>query len=141
MSSESNYSLTVKVNGDLFTIRGDSAEQFSENLRNVITNNVLSFIGAVQETIAQDGATPSNAVKVIEQAFAPVQTTSFPPVDKPFPAAPAPAYKSTPDVPTCIHGPRKWNEGVSKAGNPYRGWFCQEKDRASQCKPQYQAAN
>ena len=136
MSSESNYSFTLKVNGDLFTIRGDSAEQFSENLRNVITEDLLNFIGAVQETVAADGRPTAPAV--VKAVFPKTEVTDFPPVDQNFPVAPQPAtFTGAPTVPTCDHGARKWNEGISKAGNPYRGWFCQHAVRAEQCKPLY----
>lgn len=40
-------------------------------------------------------------------------------------------------VPSCVHGPRIFKEGVSKAGNPYKMWACTNRDRDSQCKPEW----
>ena len=137
MSSESNYSLTVKVNGDLFTIRGDNAEVFAENLRNVITEDLLNFVGAVQEVVAADKA--PTGTPVVKAVFPTVeQVVDFPHPSQPMPVPAQPsAFSGAPSVPTCDHGARKWNEGISKAGNPYRGWFCQHAVRAEQCKPLY----
>ena len=140
MSTEANYSLTVKVNGDLFTIRGDNAEQFADNLKNVITHDLLNFVGAVQETVLADKV--PTGLQVIEQAFPnakPVE--NFPHPNDSFPETPKPVAVSTfsgaQTVPMCDHGARKWNEGISKAGNPYKGWFCTHTVREQQCKPFY----
>lgn len=118
---EAPYSLTVKVNGDLFTIRGDSADTFRDNLRSVVTADLASYIAAVQEVAS--GAAPA-AVKPASQAH-PVQAAPAP-ADDPFESA-------TPAGPVCSHGPRKWREGTSKNGKPYRGWFCTSTNRNDQC--------
>lgn len=34
------------------------------------------------------------------------------------------AQASPSDAPSCAHGAMTWKEGVSKAGNNYKGWFC-----------------
>lgn len=58
---------------------------------------------------------------------------------KPVAAAsvPAQAQANEPagpaDAPTCAHGQRNYREGVSKAGKPYKAWFCPSPDRATQC--------
>lgn len=39
---------------------------------------------------------------------------------------------------SCAHGPMTYREGVSKkTGRPYRGFFCNERNRDLQCDPQY----
>ena len=66
-----------------------------------------------------------DAVKPVAQPSAPVQAaaqTSSPPAG---------------DIPTCAHGQRKFVEGTSKAGKPYRAWFCPSPDRANQCDAQW----
>lgn len=34
----------------------------------------------------------------------------------------------------CKHGEMKYREDISKAGNPYKGFFCTERNRDEQCK-------
>ncbi|MBM7771940.1 hypothetical protein JOD54_002144 [Actinokineospora baliensis] len=38
----------------------------------------------------------------------------------------------------CKHGSMKYMSGISKSsGKPYRGFFCSERDRNEQCKPEF----
>ena len=37
----------------------------------------------------------------------------------------------------CSHGEMTYREGVSKAGKPYRAFFCPSRDRNDQCAPQW----
>lgn len=37
----------------------------------------------------------------------------------------------------CTHGEMTYREGVSKAGKPYRAFFCPSRDRNDQCAPQW----
>lgn len=58
------------------------------------------------------------------------------------PSAPAndrPAYQQAPSGQTkyCQHGEMTFKSGVSKAGNTYKGFFCPERDRDAQCKPEF----
>lgn len=50
-------------------------------------------------------------------------------------SSPSPAAGSA--TPSCVHGPRVYRKGVSKAGKPYEAWFCSNPDRDSQCKPEW----
>ena len=57
---------------------------------------------------------------------------------KPTAAVTHPQAQSTPsDAPSCSHGSMKWREGVSKQGNPYKGWFCPAPFGQTQCKAQF----
>lgn len=47
------------------------------------------------------------------------------------------AQTTAPDAPSCTHGVMKWKEGTSKAGNPYKGWFCGAPFGQTQCKAQF----
>lgn len=38
---------------------------------------------------------------------------------------------------SCAHGPMKYKEGVSKAGKPYKGYFCNAPYGQEQCKAQF----
>lgn len=61
-------------------------------------------------------------------------------VAKPEPKAPVthPQASSAPsDAPSCSHGPRGYKEGVSKAGNNYKGWFCNAPYGQTKCAPQF----
>lgn len=55
MTTESNFSFTTKINGDLFTIRGNSVEEFASNLQSVGPDLGALIAGAV--TAAQAGGT------------------------------------------------------------------------------------
>lgn len=37
----------------------------------------------------------------------------------------------------CAHGERSYKEGVSKAGKPYKGYFCTSQDKDNQCSPEW----
>jgi hypothetical protein len=61
-----------------------------------------------------------------------VTTTQAPPQSQPSPIGLV--------GPLCSHNvPRVWREGVSKAGNAYKGWFCDVKGdpRMPQCAAQF----
>ncbi len=46
----------------------------------------------------------------------------------------APATESAPVAGhVCQHGKREHRKGTNKAGKPYEGWFCPEKNRNAQC--------
>jgi hypothetical protein len=131
MSSEANYSLTIKVNGDLFTVRGDNADAFQQNL--VFARDVIADVEALQAAASGKGH-----ARVLEQAFPTAQPVY---ADDPF-AEPAPrptapnAFNGLATSPTCSHGPMKhMPSGVSKkTGKPYAAfWACTSNDRATQC--------
>lgn len=137
MSSESNYSLTTKVDGDLFTVRGDTAEEFQNNLRAVVTNDLVSYVLAVQEA-----ARGNKAQAAVHQTFpgaTPVaDTRSFEQiVSEPAQASTFSGAAAAAGAPTCAHGARSWKSGTSKNGKPYNGWFCTSNDRDNQCPPQW----
>lgn len=50
-----------------------------------------------------------------------------------------PAHQQAPggQTKTCDHGDMEWKSGISKAGNPYKGFFCPSNDRNDQCKPHF----
>lgn len=41
------------------------------------------------------------------------------------------------EVRSCPHGKMRFRSGVSKAGKPYKGFFCSSDDRNEECKPQF----
>lgn len=147
MSSEATYSVTVKVNGDLFTVRGDNADEFAEHLRAAVTGNLVTYVEALQEVARNAAANPPLPAAVV-QAFPGAQIISDTNQYQPAPQAqPAPTPQQAQvqaaaqgAAPACEHGARVWREGVSKSsGKPYRGWFCPSMDRGNQCKPMFGA--
>lgn len=46
-------------------------------------------------------------------------------------------YDAPSEGPSCGHGPMKWRQGVSKAGKPYKGWFCTAPYGQNQCSAQF----
>lgn len=116
-SAESNYSLTVKVNGDLLTVRGDNAAEFSTNidaflLSDALIDKVLAFQADVRTNVqAQDGAAQLAAAEAalatggVTATFttapaAPVPVT--PGVDPSMVPAAAPAPAATGEVETVM---------------------------------------
>lgn len=112
------------------TIRAESTEELQAILDNL------------SNPVDDDPDSPSNlndlldGVLTIKSAVA----LKFPQEDKPKPQA----YKPSPQVtapasdnPSCSHGPMKWKEGTSRAGNAYKGWFCTAPLGQTQCKAQF----
>ena len=143
--SQAQFSFTVKVGGDLFTVRASSAEEFKTNVQSVILDpDVFATAQALQEAAvaASDKFDPVAAArsglgaKVVGTIDTP-KATGPAPWDKPVdPFGPA---KTSADAaaPACDHGSRLWKTGTSKEGKPWSGWFCPNRDRNNQCKPQW----
>ena len=143
MSSESNFSFTTKIDGDLFTVRGDTFAEFVSNVSEASGSfamaNLLNVLN--KESVINTEQAVANVVQQFPAATvvsdtglppqAPAQT--FAPVPPPQAAAPAAPTGEK----TCAHGPMKLQPaGISKkTGNPYNAfWACQWPDRATQCK-------
>lgn len=133
MSSESNYSFTTKINGDLFTVRGDTFDEFHGHLSEAVANaqSLITDIGLLQ---AAGHATP-------------LVVNNAPPAPfTPPPAAEAPVAPSTPAggwgapaavKPMCTHGPRTGRSGSGAKGE-WRAYFCPTpKGTPNQCDPQW----
>lgn len=140
MANESNFSFTTKIDGDLFTVRGDTPEQFVTNVK-AATLDLIDYVAALQEAARGTNQTPTapqqSGYDLAKQAFdakpAPARDTSPPPARPAAPAAPS-------DGPTCHHGAMTYREGISgpnskNPGTPYKMWVCPERNRDAQCKP------
>lgn len=131
MSSESNYSFTTKVNGDLLTVRGDSYDEFHNNLAVLVSNlqPLTTDIGMLQAA--------GHAVPVVNTAAPAAPST--PASARDDWDTPAPAFAQA-QVPSCMHGPRTGRAAAYKSGprmgQPYRAWFCPSpKGTPNQCSP------
>lgn len=92
-----------------------------------------SAMGEVIEWAAKIGAHFGN--KVVE--YKPAAKSSPQPQQQAPQSAAQPATQSSGDGRQCAHGAMIYRDGVSKAGNAYKGYFCPAQDRSEQCKPQF----
>ena len=117
MSSEARYSITIKINGDLFTVRGDTPEEFATNVESA-TALILS-VRTLQRNATHESETAlAKNASAVEVPFPePVQQAAMNGdlYNTVFPAA-AGNF--------CKHGARNYKEGFNKAGKPYKGWYC-----------------
>ena len=110
--------------GDMINIRANTADELSVLLEGI--GDYSSQIAAVRGLL--QGA--YNTIPLATSASTPdtKQSTSS-----------APTQQFTVDstvAPTCVHGPRKLLQGVSKKnGKPYRMWVCTQPQGADQCAP------
>lgn len=140
--TEARFSFTTKVNGDLFTVRGDNFVEFKTNLSDAVLglDPILADIGILQAA--------GHAVPVVNVA-APVSNTWEPAAEQrpapswaPQPTTPPPAaqgFGGQGAAPRCLHGERTFRSGVSKAtGKAWQAWFCPTpKDTPGQCEPDF----
>lgn len=145
-STESNFSLTVKVAGDLFTIRGEDWPSFKQHL-----DSAFFELGKVAEVVAQAHAV-GNAVPVINTGAAPAAPTlpaapantweqQGPPPAWTQPTPPAPAtpqgVQQQGANPQCIHGVKVYKTGQGQKG-PWKAWMCPApKGDPTQCSPEW----
>lgn len=115
--SEAKYSITIKINGDLFTVRGDTPEEFAKNVEDATA--LILAVRTLQRNAQQESETvlARNATATELPFPEPVQqaaingdlyNTVFPAVAGNF----------------CKHGARNYKEGFNKTGKPYKGYFC-----------------
>ncbi len=101
--------------------------------------HLSQLLGELEGMAAQIGA--------IESVFAAVSNAapiSAPPSTQ-SPSNPGSRPSATPSsappaggaAPSCSHGPRRYKQGVSKAGKPYKMWACPSSDRNNQCPPEW----
>lgn len=130
-STEANYSFTTKINGDLFTVRGDTHEAFKQNIDNAIFASLPGSCMALQEAVNNEAAL-TNAAPLVQATTPIVQQAQ----------AATPGVVSTtvetvqdrwgnswtyglPQAPALPDGRGQYvlKQGRSKAGKPYKGWF------------------
>jgi len=145
MSNESNFSFTTKVNGDLFTVRGDNAKEFAMNT--IAGIKLVEHVIALQQAITREqleyanskaGVTPveektTRPATVGELRNVVAETGSANPWDIQEEDKVDPSVNPNSK---CKHGVRNFREGVSKAsGKPYSGWFCASANKDDECAP------
>lgn len=133
MSAESNFSFTTKIVNDLFTIRGDTYDEFLANL--IASANIPAVRALLDLLDGNASSEPSMAT-----ATAALSALGATPVTDPFagtfaPVAP-PVGASAGDR-TCSHGVMVKRTGQGAKGE-WRAWFCPTpKGTDGQCQPQF----
>lgn len=130
MSSESNFSFTTKVNGDLFTVRGDTYDDF---LSHLVTAGSVAGVKVLLSAL--DGSEPEvtmeQAINNVTAVFGAPASTTFEPV-APV-GIPQPAVSS--EDKSCSHGVMIKRTGSTAKGE-WRAFFCPTpKDTPGQCTP------
>ena len=134
---EAMFSFTIKINGDLFTVRGNTIEEFKSNI--VAADSAIEMLGQLQGApMAVIGARQNVKAAVNGESVSSVKTATLPNYN--FLEDVEEAIESSDETVTdeaveeitinsstrsCKHGERKYIEGVSKRGKPYKGYFCQ----------------
>lgn len=132
MSQESNISVTVKVNGDLVTFRGDTVEEFVQNaMQGEVVIDWTKRLQSLAGGSASNHTTPT--VSAPQNAAVPQQTAPQPVVsDAPSTGAIEEQtdrfgnrfQRGVPGTGFCAHGPRVVKHGISKAGKKYKAHAC-----------------
>ena len=122
--TEAAFSYTLKTPADnLFTIRGDTYDEFFDNLVAVKNDDeIVNVLGDLQKAVGRasaEGVDQSRARRSSAQPSRSQRNSEPDPFDD--------------DSPTCKHGPMEHKSGTSKAGKPYSGYFCARNDKM--CKP------
>lgn len=129
--SESSFSFTTKINGvDLFTVRGDTYEEYLNNLTQVYNvpavRNLLDILNGMSE---------AEAIKAIQDVF------DAPAVVTPVVSVPATVNVGSTSVPggkTCKHGTMFAKQGTGRDGKIWRGYMCpSDKGATDKCKNIY----
>ncbi len=99
--------------------------------------HLSQLLGDLEELAPQIGALEGvlNAASSASGISAP---PSAQPTGSTFPRqAEAPSNAPSSAAPSCVHGVRRFKEGISKAGKPYKMWACPSSDRNAQCSPEW----
>jgi hypothetical protein len=138
MSAEANYSFTVKFNGDLLTIRGDSAAEFGQHLDALLlSDGLIKKASEVQQEV-RAWATLNDGAAQLAAAEAALAGTATPVATIPAAAAATPGNVETlpgkfpgqqytynlPNAPECLNGDGRMvlKEWTTKAGKRVKAW-------------------
>lgn len=124
MSSEAQYSFTVKTpRGNLFTVRGDTADETKANLDAAAVSGLLTTIAGIEASLAGQPANPAQPASGGQQASQ----------DRPSAQTATAAGQPAQELPAgmgvkcteCQAPARLVQEGISKqSGKPYKRYSC-----------------
>lgn len=140
MSSESTFSFTTKINGqDLFTVRGDTYDEFLTNLVFASNNiGVRQLLDTLNQSEEQAVATITNALGATVVASPAPAFTAAMPAAVVAPTVTAVAAPSIGGGKVCSHGQMTAKQGVGKDGKTWRGYMCPApQGAADKCKNIY----
>lgn len=124
--SEAKFSFTPKVADSLFTVRGDSYEEFLDNLLKVATVPACASLLELLE--GKKTISTREAIEMVEETFGTVDITSDKEVNTSVEEKSDKFgnkyVKGSPGVDKCNHGPRIVKYGTSKAGKKYKAQVC-----------------
>lgn len=124
MSQEANYSYTLKTPkaGNLFTIRGDTAEETKANLDAAVSSGLLAAIAGIEASLRGEPQVPLTPGGHATGAVVPPADRPRPPADHPAQELPA-GYGVKCE--TCQAPATFQQEGTSsKSGKHYRRYAC-----------------
>jgi hypothetical protein len=144
LSSEANFSFTIKLNGDLLTVRGDTATDFKNNLDAFLFNNDLFDRATQMQAVAVTYRDGAGQLAAAEQALSntfqttPAPATATAATPAPAVAAPAPSQGTfeqvpgrypgqlftynAPGAPSSINGTMVMKEWTAKSGKQMKAW-------------------
>ena len=127
--TEANFSFTTKIGGDLFTVRGNTIDEFKENLVASVVTEIGDHVKSLQEAL-QGTVSVQSAVDTATKYLGAVATGKAEPSQ-------APSVSSKSGGPVCKHGPMTGRSGNGAKG-PWKAWMCPSpKGTADQCEPQW----
>lgn len=135
-STEATVSVTVKTsNGSLVTLRADNPSEFvnlvlAAQQDNLFGPAVYDFESMVRTDNTITQAAVANIGGTVVEDIAPQFGQQFAPV------APPTAQAVVAGQRTCSHGAMTYREGMGAKG-PWKGYFCAERNKDLQCKPQW----
>lgn len=131
-STESTVSVTVKTaNGSLVTLRADNPSQFVDLVLAAQQDNLFGpAVYDFESMVRTDNTITQAAVANIGGTVVADIAPQFAPV------APPAAQAVVAGQRTCSHGAMTYREGMGAKG-PWKGYFCTERNKDLQCKPQW----
>lgn len=118
---EALFSFTTKVNGDLFTVRGNTVDEFITNLKSAAP--AVGYAKSLQDVNQGVPSTVEQAVANLEAAGL-EPTPVVPSIEEKTDKWGGVFQKGHPDMPKCEHGARIKAKKISKAGKPYTAFVC-----------------
>ena len=125
--SEESWKLQVSFKtpvGSLINVRAATGAELGILLGDISDEELSTQISAIEGKLG------------LAHTLAPLGITPSTPAQTPLASSPAgsvPPASPTSLAPTCVHGPRTFKSGVSKAGKPYQMWSCSQPKGATQC--------
>lgn len=114
---------------DMLNLRADTPQQF-DNLLTYVTEHVQEIIAAGELLRAAAAATPVTDAAPAKPAQERAQQA--------WGGNSQPAVAGGSGDPSCVHGPRVFKQGTSKAGKPYKMWACSlRQGDPGKCDPQW----